>query len=62
MAWLTEETWTDELRDLVFENLTASRDKQGRKNVKYFVGDRVLLKTHTLSDAEKGIKAKLSPL
>ena len=37
----------------MFENLTASRNKQvdrynhGRKNVKYFVGDRVLLKTHT---------------
>ena len=66
--WLDRIKKLDELRDLVFENLVASTDKQkdrynqGRKNVKYFVGDRVLLKIHTLSDAEKGIKAKLAPL
>ena len=58
----------DKLRDIVFENLVSATEKQkdrynqGRKKVQYFVGDRVLLKTHTLSDATKGINAKLSPL
>ena len=53
----------------MLENLTrASRDKQkgqynqGCKNVKYFLGDRALLKTHTLLYAKKVIKAKLAPL
>ena len=48
---IDEQQWLDrlkklhELRDLVFENLTEARDKQkdrynqGRKNIKYFVGD-----------------------
>ena len=52
----------------MFKNLASATDKQkdwynqGRKNVKYFVGDKVLFKTHMLSDDEKGIKAKLAPL
>ena len=58
----------DELRDYVFQNLVSSRDEQkdrysqGRKNVEYFVRYRVLLKTHTLSYTEKGIKAKLASI
>ena len=58
----------DELRDLVFQNLVSSRDdqkdryNQGRKNVEYFVRDRVLLKTYTLSYTEKGIEAKLASI
>ena len=52
----------------MFENLASSTDEQkdrynqGRKNVKYFVGNKVLLKAHTLLDAEKGMKTKLAPL
>ena len=65
--WLERLKKLDELRDLVFENLVLASNKQkqryiqGRKDVKYFIGDKILLKTHTLSDASKGINAKLSP-
>ena len=57
----------DELRDLVFKNLVSASDKQklrcnqGRKDVKYFIGDKILLKIHTLSDASNNSNAKLSP-
>ena len=65
--WLERLKKLDELRDLVFENLVLASDKQkqkynqGRKDVTYFIGDKILLKTHTLSGASKGFNAKLSP-
>ena len=52
--WVERLKQLEQLRDLVFENQVAASEKQkqrynqGRKNVKYFVGDRVLLKTHIL--------------
>ena len=58
----------EELRDLVYKhindslNIQKTRFNKGRKNVRYFVTDKVLKKSHVLSDAAKGVNAKLEPV
>ena len=71
---ITEDQWIqrmkelDGLRDLVYKNIGEATEKQkekfnkGRKDVRYFIGNKVLLKTHILSDAVKGVNAKLEPV
>ena len=57
----------DALRNLVGRHVDESRQKQekhynrGRRDVRFNVGDRVLRKTHFLSDAVKKFNAKLAP-
>ena len=43
-------------------DIQKTRFNKGRKNVHYFVTDKVLKKPHVLSDAAKGISAKLEPV
>ena len=45
-----------------FTDLNHKRYNRKGKSVEYCVKNRVVFKTHTLSDAEKGINAKLAPL
>ena len=57
----------DALRDLVSKYIDAAREKQegyynrGRKDIRFFVGDQVMRRTHYLSDASKKFSAKLAP-
>ena len=66
--WLKRLKEMNELRDLVYKHINDSMEIQkekfnkGRKNVHYFVGNKVMKKTHPLSDADKGINAKLEPV
>ncbi|CAB0045187.1 unnamed protein product [Trichogramma brassicae] len=57
----------DLLRDLVTRHIDSAREKQSReynkkhKDIRFFVRDQVLRKTHFLSDANKNFAKKIAP-
>ena len=71
---ISEEEWIkrlkklDALHDLALKHINEATEKQmerfnqGRKEIKLFVGDRVMRRTKILSDVAEGINAKLCPL
>ena len=65
--WIERLKKVDALRDLVCKHINKATARQmtyynkGRKEVKFFVGDKVWLQTHLLSNAAEGFKAKLGP-
>uniref|UniRef100_A0ABD2WHR2 RNA-directed DNA polymerase n=1 Tax=Trichogramma kaykai TaxID=54128 RepID=A0ABD2WHR2_9HYME len=65
--WLDRLRRLDALRDLVSKHIDQAQTKQaaqfnrGRKEAKFFVGDKVWRKTHLQSDASKKFNSKLGP-
>ncbi|CAB0038284.1 unnamed protein product [Trichogramma brassicae] len=63
--WLDRLRRLDALKDLVTKHIDAAQAKQasnfnkGRKDVRFMVGDKVMRRTHPLSDANKKIAGKL---
>ena len=66
-VWEDRMKWLDVLRDLVGRHTDKARQIQekhynkGRRDIKFGVGDRVLRRTHFLSDAAKKFNANLAP-
>ena len=56
----------DALRDLVAHHIDSAREKQeryyngGKRDVRFFVGDAVMRRTHHLSEASRKFNAKLA--
>ena len=66
-VWKERMMGLEALRDLVARNIDRAREKQagyynrGRRDIRFFVGDLVMRRTHPLSNAAQKFSAKLAP-